>query len=434
MLGERVAVSFCGSNIEAISDLSMATELINAGLGNQRSRIMQNYKEGDISVNKTKQLLTGVLMWILGVGSAMADYTLNMPVGVTKISREVYDLHMLVIWICLGIGIVVFGVMAYSFVYHRKSQGAVPAKFHESAKVEMLWTIIPFIILIGMAIPATKTMMELDDANGAEMTIKITGYQWKWRYDYLDDEFGFMSNLAAQDNAARQLGSGIDPKSIENYLLNVDNPLVIPVDTKIRFLLTSADVLHAWWVPELGWKKDTVPGFINESWTLVEKPGTYRGQCAELCGKDHGFMPIVVVAKSKQDYANWVSEQQAEAKAIAESVDKIWTEDELMAKGEEVYNANCASCHQINGDGIPDTFPAIKDSAIATGDVDEHINIALNGKGAMMPAFASMLSASELAAVITYQRNAFGNEMEDYIQPSEIKPLINNIEADADDE
>ncbi len=408
--------------------LLMNTELKNVGLGNQRLRIMQNYKEGDISVNKTKQLLAGIVVSMLWVGSASADYTLNMPVGVTKISREVYDLHMLVIWICLGIGIVVFGVMSYSFVYHRKSQGAVPAKFHESAKVEMLWTIIPFIILIGMAIPATKTMMELDDANNAEMTIKITGYQWKWRYDYLDEGFGFMSNLAAEDNAARQLGSGIDPNSIENYLLNVDNPLVIPVDTKVRFLLTSADVLHAWWVPELGWKKDTVPGFINESWTLVEKPGTYRGQCAELCGKDHGFMPIVVVAKSKQDYADWVSQQQEAAQARAESVDKNWTEDELMTKGEEVYNANCASCHQVNGEGIEGTFPAIKDSAVATGDLDEHINIALNGKGGMMPGFAGMLSPSELAAVITYQRNAFGNEMEDYVQPSDIKPLIKATE------
>lgn len=381
-------------------------------------------------MNKTKQLLAGVLASVLWVGSARADYTLNMPVGVTKISREVYDLHMMVIWICLGIGIAVFGVMSYSFIYHRKSQGAVPAKFHESAKVEMLWTIIPFIILIGMAIPATKTMMDLDDANDAEMTIKITGYQWKWRYDYLDEGFGFLSNLAAEDNAARQLGSGIDPNSIENYLLNVDNPLVIPVGTKIRFLLTSADVLHAWWVPELGWKKDTIPGFINESWTLVEKPGIYRGQCAELCGRDHGFMPIVVVAKSKQDYADWVSQKKEAVEAIAESVDKVWTEDELMTKGEEVYNANCASCHQVNGEGIEGTFPAIKGSAVATGDLDEHINVALNGKGAMMPGFASMLSASELAAVITYQRNAFGNEMEDYVQPSEIKPLVKATEDD----
>ncbi len=383
-------------------------------------------------MNKTKQLLTGILMSILGVGSGHADYTLNMPVGVTKISREVYDLHMLVIWICLAIGMVVFGVMTYSFIYHRKSRGAVPATFHESAKVEILWTLIPFIILIGMAIPATRTMMEMDDASNADMTIKITGYQWKWRYDYLDEGFGFMSNLAAADNAARQLGSGIDPKSIEYYLLNVDNPMVIPVNKKVRFLLTSVVVLHSWWVPELGWKKDTVPGFINESWTLIEKPGTYRGQCAELCGKDHGFMPIVVVAKSQQGYADWIAEQKAAAKALAESSDKVWTEDELMTKGEEVYNANCSSCHQVNGEGIPGTFPAIKDSPVATGDLDEHINIALNGKGAMMPGFASMLSASELAAVITYQRNAFDNEMEDYIQPSEIKPLLK--EAEADDE
>lgn len=382
-------------------------------------------------MNNTKNLLRGILVSALfRAGIANADYTLNMPVGVTKISREVHDLHMMVIWICFGIGLVVFGVMFYSFYHHRKSRGAVAATFHENGAVEILWTLIPFIILISMAVPATRTMMDLDDTRYAELTIKVTGYQWKWRYDYIDEGFGFMSQLDANSNAARQLGSDVDPRSVENYLLNVDHPLVIPVNKKVRFLFTAADVLHSWWVPELGWKKDTVPGFINESWTLVDRPGTYRGQCAELCGRDHGFMPIVVIAKSQEDYSKWLAAQKAAIRANEASADKTWTKDELIAKGEEVYKANCASCHQAGGEGIPGTFPAIKGSAVATGALQQHIDLVLNGKGAMMPSFAAMLSATDLAAVITYQRNAFGNDAGDFVQPSQIAPLV---KAPADD-
>lgn len=382
-------------------------------------------------MNKTKSLLTGALVSAFWIGTAKADYTLNMPVGVTKISREVYDLHMLVIWICLGIGLVVFSIMFYSFYYHRKSRGAVAATFHENGTVEILWTLIPFVILISMAIPATKTMMNMDDTRNADMTIKVTGYQWQWRYDYIDEGFGFMSKLDAQSNAARQLGSGIDPASVEHYLLNVDNPLVIPANKKIRFLLTAADVLHSWWVPELGWKEDTVPGFINEAWTLVDKPGIYRGQCAELCGRDHGFMPIVVIVKAEEDYAKWLVEQKSALKESEESTDKTWTKEDLIAKGEEVYNGNCASCHQANGEGIPGTFPAIQGSAVATGELDRHIDLVLNGAGAMMPAFSGMLSAADLAAVITFQRNAFGNDVGDMAQPSEVAL---RIKAPGDDE
>jgi cytochrome c oxidase subunit II len=385
-------------------------------------------------VNKTKNLLRGILMSaVFRAGMANADYTLNMPVGVTKISREVHDLHMLVIWICFGIGLVVFGVMFYSFYHHRKSKGAVAASFHENGMVEILWTLIPFIILISMAIPATRTMMDLDDTRYADMTIKVTGYQWKWRYDYIDEGFGFMSQLDAQSNAARQLGADIDPATVEHYLLNVDRPLVIPVNKKVRFLFTAADVLHSWWVPELGWKKDTVPGFINESWTLIEKPGTYRGQCAELCGRDHGFMPIVVIAKSEEDYSKWLAEQKAANQAGEDASERTWTKDELIAKGEEIYNGNCASCHQANGEGIPGTFPAIKGSPVAAGPVDQHIDVVLNGKGAMMPAFAAMLPAADLAAVITYQRNGFGNNAGDMVQPADIAALV-KAPADEDED
>ncbi|MGH8498559.1 MAG: c-type cytochrome, partial [Methylococcales bacterium] len=235
----------------------------------------------------------------------------------------------------------------------------------------------------------------------------------------------------ANSNAARQLDSDIDPRTVDHYLLNVDHPLVIPINKKVRFLFTAADVLHSWWVPELGWKKDTIPGFINESWTLVNTPGTYRGQCAELCGRDHGFMPIVVVAKTEEDYAKWVQEQKESLQAHEASAEKTWTRGELIAKGQEVYKGNCASCHQANGEGIPGTFPAIKGSAVATGPVDKHVDFVLEGKG-MMPSFATMLSATDLAAVITYQRNAFGNDAGDLVQPSEIAPRVNAPEQDED--
>lgn len=381
-------------------------------------------------MNKAKRIFRGIALYALGIGFAHADYTLNMPRGVTKLSREIYDLHMLIFWMTVVIGVIVFSAMFYSIYHHRKSRGVVAAQFHESAMAEMLWTIIPFIIVIGMAIPATTAMLKVYDTSEPDMTIKITGYQWKWRYQYLDEDIDFMSSLGAASNAARQMGSDIDPASVENYLLEVDNPLVIPVGKKIRFLLTSADVLHAWWVPELGWKKDNIPGFVNEAWTLVETPGTYRGQCAELCGKDHGFMPIVVIAKTNEEYRQWVEEQKASVQVKAGAVDKVWVDEDLIAKGQEVYNTNCASCHQANGEGIPGTFPAIKGSPVVTGEMSGHIEVVLSGKGEMMPPFNDILDAVDLAAVITYQRNAFGNDMSDSVQPSEIKTLLDDVEED----
>ncbi len=266
-------------------------------------------------MKRTKQIFACLSLMILGSGTVQAEYALNLVKGVTRISNDVYDLHMLILWICVAIGIVVFGVMFYSIYHHRKSKGHKAAQFHENTKVEIIWTIIPTVILISMAIPATKTMLELDDTSEPDMSIKVTGWQWKWEYEYLDEGIHFFSSLDELSNKARQLDSGIDPNTVPHYLLNVDKPLVIPTKKKIRFLLTAADVLHSWWVPALGWKKDTIPGFINEAWTYVEKPGTYRGQCAELCGKDHGFMPIVVIAKDEADYNAWVEEQKALALA-----------------------------------------------------------------------------------------------------------------------
>ncbi|MGV6827344.1 MAG: cytochrome c oxidase subunit II, partial [bacterium] len=370
---------------------------------------------------KPKLLTASSVALLLGAGSASADYALNLMEGVTETSRTVYDLHMIILWICVAIGVVVFGAMIYSIVYHRKSKGAVAAQFHESTKAEIAWTVIPILILVSMAIPATTTLVNMYDTSDADMTIKVTGLQWKWKYDYLEDDISFISNLHPKHNEARQLDSGIDVTQIENYLLDVDEPLVIPTGKKIRFLLTAGDVIHAWWVPDLGWKQDAIPGFINEGWTRVEEPGVYRGQCAELCGKDHAFMPIVVIAKNEADYAAWVAEKQAAAEAAAASADREWSKDELMAKGEAVYNTNCAACHQANGQGVPGAFPSMIGTPITTGDVAKHIEVVMDGvPGTAMAAYKGLLNDADMAAVITYERNAWGNDA-GIVQPSEIK-------------
>ena len=377
-------------------------------------------------MRKSRNLLSFVLAALtLWTGSAVADYALNMTKGVTETSQSVYDLHMMITWVCVVIGIVVFGAMIYSMINHRKSKGAVAAQFHESTLMEIIWTVIPIVILVTMAIPATKVLLAMEDSSDPEMTIKVTGIQWKWKYDYVDGDaagISFVSSLAADHNEARLLGSGADlAKFGDNYLLEVDNRLVIPTGKKVRFLITAADVIHAWWVPDLGWKRDAIPGFINENWTKLDKPGVYRGQCAELCGKDHGFMPIVVEAKSPEDYAAWVAEKKGAAAAVAVSADKEWSKDELMAKGKEVYMANCAACHMPTGVGVPPAFPALAGSAIATGDVAGHMDIVMNGKAATaMAAYKGILNDVDMAAVITYERNAWGNSAS-IVQPSAIK-------------
>ncbi len=384
-------------------------------------------------MKKTRQLLSGITLLILGVSTAYADYTLNLTEGVTKVSKDVYELHMLIFWICVIIGIGVFGTMFYSIYHHRKSKGHKAEQFHHNTTVEIIWTIIPTAILIGMAIPATKTMLEMDDVQDADMSIKVTGWQWKWEYEYLDNGIHFFSSLDEASNKARQVGSGIDPRTVSNYLLDVDHPLVVPINTKIRFLFTAADVIHSWWVPDLGWKKDANPGFINDAWTLIEKPGTYRGQCTELCGKDHAFMPIVVVAMEKDDYKKWVEQQKEAAVAEANAAEKEWSKEDLIAKGETIYANNCASCHMPDGSGMPGTFPAIKGSPIVTGDIKGQIDIMFNGKG-MMPAFGQMLSAVDFAAVSTFIRNGLGNSVGDMVQPSEIAAMQQAAGANDDDE
>jgi cytochrome c oxidase subunit 2 len=342
--------------------------------------------------------------------------TLNLREGVTEISKMVYDLHMLIFWICVVVCVGVFAVLIYSLMTHRKSKGAVPATFHESTTVEVIWTTIPFLVLVGMAIPATTTLLALEDTRDSDMSIQVTAYQWKWKYDYLDEDISFFSVLTTP----REQIEGSEQKG-ENYLREVDNPVVVPINKKIRFLITSNDVIHSWWVPDLGWKQDAVPGFINDGWTELTEPGTYRGKCAELCGKDHGFMPIVLIAKTEEDYAAWVAEQKAGAAAEAAAATETWTMDDLVAKGESVYNTNCVACHQANGAGIPGVFPAITGSPIATGDMAGHMDIVMNGKAATaMQAFGAQLNDVDLAAVITFQRNGLGNAVGDMVQPSDI--------------
>lgn len=359
-----------------------------------------------------------LLAGLLAPGPAAAELGLNMTQGVTPISRQVYDLHMLVLWICVVVGAAVFAVLLYSIYHHRKSRGAVPAQFHESATVEVIWTVVPFVILVAIAVPATRTLLALEDTRDADVTVKVTGYQWKWKYDYLDDGVSFFSNLA---QSSRDAVRG-DPSQVEHYLLDVDNPVVLPTKKKVRLVMTSNDVIHAWWVPALGFKQDAIPGFINDAWAYIEEPGVYRGQCAELCGKDHGFMPVVVVAKPEPEYREWLAQMKAAAAAEADSSGRQWSKDELMARGEKVYNAACAACHQANGQGIPGVFPAMTGSAVAKGPIDGHLGIVLNGKpGTAMQAFKEQLSDAEIAAVVTYERNAFGNNVGDMLQPSAVK-------------
>jgi len=306
--------------------------------------------------------------------------------------------------------------MFYSIYRHRKSVGHKAAHFHENTTVEIVWTVIPFLILLFMAFPATKTILAMKDTTAPDMTIKVTGYQWKWNYDYLQEGFGFYSNLSTPYAQIENR----EPKG-ENYLLEVDHPLVVPVDTKVRLLITAGDVLHAWWVPALGVKQDAIPGFVRDSWFRAEQVGIYRGQCAELCGKEHGFMPIVVDVKSKADYAKWAVEQKKNAGAGAVDPNHVWDLAELMARGAAVYNANCVACHQATGKGVPGTFPALDGSKVVNGPRAGQISIVLNGKpGTPMPPW-TQLSDPDLAAVITYTRNSWGNKTGDVLQPSEIK-------------
>lgn len=351
-----------------------------------------------------------------------AQNQVNMSPGVTDIGAQIFQLHMLILWICVVIGIAVFAVMFYSIYAHRKSKGHQASQFHESTKVEVAWTVIPFLILIAMAVPATSTLLEVYDNDESELDILITGYQWKWKYEYLSetgDNVAFFSNLATSQEEIYNT----EPKD-EHYLLAVDEPLVIPTNTKVRFLITANDVIHSWWVPEIAVKRDAIPGFINEAWTRVPEEGIYRGQCTELCGAYHGFMPIEVHAVSAEEFDAWLVAKRGAAQAEARLATQTLSVEELMNTGERVYQGACLACHGAAGEG--GVGKAIAGSAIVLGDLSGHMAVVARGvPGTAMQAFGSQLSDVELAAVLTYQRNAFGNNTGDVVQPADVTGMKN---------
>lgn len=411
-----------------------------------------------MSMTKWMGSTAGLLAGTFASAAAQAETArsqYNLPVGVTEISAEVHHLHMIVLAVVTIIGILVFGAMIYSIINHRRSKHPKPADFHESVAVEIAWTIIPFFILIGMAVPAAGLLIKMEDTRDAEVTVKVTGFQWGWKYEYVGENYEFVSMLAADSNKARQLDSGIDPNTVPNYLWDVTQPLVLPTGKKVRFLITAQDVIHAWWVHDLAVKKDAIPGYINEAWTKIDQPGRFHGVCAELCGRDHGFMPIVVQAIPDTEFKAWLAQKKggevaaaapvalteaapapapaaapvevaaaapaaAATPAAAAAPAKALGKDELLAAGKKVYDMNCAACHQAAGTGLPPNFPSLVGSKVVNGDAKHHILHTLNGQG-LMPPFKN-LKDEEIAAVVSYERQSWGNKGS-LVQPADVAAL-----------
>jgi cytochrome c oxidase subunit 2 len=366
-----------------------------------------------------KECLAGLAMLASAGFAHAAQWGLQTPV--TPIAESIVSLHSFIFAICVVIFIGVFGVMFYSIFAHRKSLGHQAETFHENTTVEVIWTVIPFVILVGMAIPATKTVLAMKDTSFSDLTVKATGYQWKWGYDYLKGEgegISFYSNLTTPQAQI----TGAEAKG-EHYLLEVDHPLVVPVGKKVRILTTANDVIHAFWVPAFGVKQDAVPGFVRDTWFKAEKAGIYRGQCAELCGKDHGFMPIVVQVLEEGEYKQWVADRKKQIAAAQIDPNKTYTLAELKTQGEKVYQANCVACHQANGMGVPGAFPALSGSKMVNGPVAEQLKIVLNGKQGTAMASFKQLSDIEIAAVVTYERNSWDNKTGDVVQAADVKAL-----------
>ncbi|PCE31528.1 cytochrome c oxidase subunit II [Burkholderia ubonensis] len=386
---------------------------------------------GKDAMKTIKRALTGVLacsgLLFAGAALAVGDSPggprvneINFQPPVTKIAEELYDLHTMMLILCTVIFVGVFGVMFYSIFAHRKSKGHKAANFHESTTVEIIWTIVPFIIVVLMALPATKAVVAMKDTTNADLTVKVTGYQWKWGYDYVKgpgEGISFLSTLSTPRDEV------MGKKAItDTYLQEVDNPLVVPVNKKVRIITTANDVVHSWYVPAFGVKQDAIPGFVRDTWFKADKVGTFRGFCTELCGKEHAYMPVVVVVLSDEDYAKWVSAQKAKLAGAAVDPNKVYTMAELVAHGEDVYKANCAACHQVSGKGLG-AFPAMDGSPIVNGPIAAHVERVLKGKGAM-PSWAS-LSDLDIAAVVTYERNSWGNHKNDLLQPKQVADARN---------
>lgn len=383
---------------------------------------------------RTSKALALIASLVTGpsVMAATDTWQLNMNKGVTPLSKDMYNLHMIGMFVCIFIGIVVFGIMIYSLIYHRKSKGFTPANFHHNTRLEIIWSLIPFLILVGLAVPATNVLIRMENTDDSDVTIKIIGSQWKWQYQYLDQGISFFSNLSTPYEQIQN-----QAKKGQWYLLEVDKPLVLPINKKIRFLVTSTDVIHSWWVPKLGVKRDAIPGFMHEAWATIQKPGVYRGQCTELCGINHAYMPIVVKAVNDDEFKTWVAEQTKASDQYAQTnsdaaVQVALTKEELMTQGKAKYEQICVACHKADGKGQPPVFPALKGSSIAVGrPVSRHIQLILHGvTGTAMQAYQDQLNDVEMAAIITYERNAWENNTGDVVQPADIaKERQANIQA-----
>jgi len=371
--------------------------------------------------SKQIRSITAVIGSLLALGAAGSAHALDwyFQSPASEMARDIGVLHEYVMWLIIVIFVGVFGFMFYACYAHRKSKGHPADQFHENTTVEILWTVIPAVILVAIAWPVTKTVIAQKDTSAPDITLKVTGYQWKWGYDYINGEgegISFVSMLATpRDQIENRARKG------EHYLLEVDNEVVLPVNKKIRIIVTGADVIHSWWIPAFGAKQDAIPGFLRDLWFKVDRPGVYRGQCVELCGKEHGFMPIVVRAVQPEQYTQWVGEKKKAMAASADDPAKVWTQADLVARGEKVYAANCVACHQATGKGNPPAFPPLDGSKVVNGAKEGHMDTVLNGKpGTAMAAFKQQLSDTEIAAVITYERNSWGNKA-GMVQPAEVK-------------
>jgi cytochrome c oxidase subunit 2 len=380
-----------------------------------------------------QSMMLAASMAICGLASAAAPqdipggpavHQLNLHPGVTKIAEQIYSLHTFMLIVCLVIFVAVFGVMFYSILKHRKSLGHKSATFHESTAVEIAWTIVPFLIVIAMALPATRTVVAMKDTSNADITIKATGMQWKWGYDYIKGEgegIAFLSNLTTPRQQVGEPGMKPTQERSNTYLLEVDNEMVVPMGRKIRIITTANDVIHAWGMPMLGVQQDAIPGFVRDAWFKAEQTGTFRGQCDKLCGKEHAFMPIVVKVVSDADYKTWVDGKKKEMSATADDPNKVYTVAELKERGAKIYGANCVACHQVNGKGIPGAFPALDGDPVVNGPKEKQINVLLNGQNNKMPAWKAILSDTEIASVITYTRNNWSNKAaENIVQPADV--------------
>jgi cytochrome c oxidase subunit 2 len=350
---------------------------------------------------------------------AQAGYAINLPPPATPVAQQIYDLHTLVLWICAAIFVVVFVPMFWSILRHRRARGHPPAQFSGNTRLEIVWTVVPLLILAGMAWPAARTVVAMKDTSRPDLTIQATGHQWKWEYEYLGEGVRFFSSLATP---REQIYEGHAKN--DGYLLEVDRPLVVPTGRKVRLVLTSSDVIHAWWVPEFGVKQDAIPGFVRDSWFVAERPGTYRGQCAELCGVGHGYMPIVVEALPPGRFATWLEGEKTRLAAARDAPVREHTLAELVSRGEQVYKAHCVVCHGASGAGVPGAFPALDGSPIVRGPKQDHLRRVFEGKaGTAMAAFGSQLDDLDIAAVVSFERNSWGNRAGDAVQPAEVAAL-----------